>query len=267
MGARSRSRRTGGSRPPDGQHFLRSRLVAAELVRDARVGPGDHVLEIGAGGGRLTAALASCAHRVTAVELDTRYAGLLRRAFSNLPHVAVIEADILRVPLPSEPYRAFGNIPFGITNAILRRLLDEPAGPLDRADLLVQFEVARKRTAVWPSTLLSLGWLPWWELVLTRRIPRHGFEPPPSVDAGLFRITRRDPALLPVEARPAYVGYLRRAFDRPSWPVRRTFRAELPPMTWKRLARERGIPVDAAPRQLDIFDWIQLHATLSREGR
>lgn len=169
MGAHLRAPRAGGSRP-DGQHFLRSRLIAAELVRDAGVGATDHVFEIGAGAGRLTHPLAERAERLTAVELDPLLAERLRHAFGGRDNVEIVEGDVLSVSLPTGAWRAFGNLPFGVTTPILRRLLDDAAHGPERADLLVQFEAGRKRAAVTPSTLLSLGWLPWWELALTRRI-------------------------------------------------------------------------------------------------
>lgn len=260
MGANSRSSRADGARP-NGQHFLRSRLIAAELVRDAGVSSDEHVLEIGAGRGRLTQPLAERAGRVTAVEIDPVLAERLRRAFDRRQHVRIVVDDILRAPFPEEPFRAFGNIPFALTTPILRRLLDRPSCPLTRADLLIQFEAARKRGAVYPATLLSLGWLPWWELTLVRRIPRSGFEPVPSVDAGLLVITRRQPALLAPRERPSYVALLRRAFDSGSWPIRRSLRDDLPPVTWKRIARERGIAVDALPASLDVWDWVEVYTT------
>ncbi|MGE5225709.1 MAG: ribosomal RNA small subunit methyltransferase A [Planctomycetaceae bacterium] len=262
MGAHPRAPRAAGSRP-DGQHLLRSRLVADELVRDAGIGPTDHVVELGAGTGRLTRPLAERAGRVTAIELDPAFAERLRRAFDGHDHVRIVEADVASVPVPERPWRAFGNIPFGLTAPILRRLLDDVAVGPERADLLLQFEAARKRAAVVPSTLLSLGWQPWWELTLARRIPRLGFEPPPSVDAGLLVITRRRPALLAPSDRVAYLGPLRRAFDRGSWPVRRSLQGALPPMTWKRLARERGLHVDARPADLDVWDWVAVFRAIS----
>jgi 23S rRNA (adenine-N6)-dimethyltransferase len=232
--------------------------VADELVRDAHIRPADHVVELGAGMGRLTHPLAERAGRVTAIELDPAFVARLRHAFRARDHVRVVEADVLSVPLPEGAWRAFGNIPFGLTTPILRRLLDDLADGPTRADLLIQFEAARKRAAVAPATLLSLGWQPWWELGLARRIPRLGFEPPPSVDAGLLVITRRHPALLRPDQRPAYLALLRRAFDRGSLPVRRSLVETVPPMTWKRLARDRGLRVDAHPADLDVWDWAAL---------
>jgi 23S rRNA (adenine-N6)-dimethyltransferase len=234
------------------------------LVRDARVGPADHVFEIGAGTGRLTRPLAERAGRVTAVELDPSLVEGLRRSFGGRSNVRVAQADVLRVPFPSRPWRAFGNIPFALTTPILRRLLDDPAAGPDRADLLVQYEAARKRAAMHPGTLVSLGWLPWWELTLVRRVPRHGFDPPPAVDAGLLVITRRTPALVPQADRGAYVAMLRRAFDHGSWPVRRSMSGLLSPPAWKRVARERGLSVNAPPADLDVWDWVAVFLGLSR---
>jgi 23S rRNA (adenine-N6)-dimethyltransferase len=231
-------------------------------VRQANVGPADHVWEIGAGSGRLTEPLADRARLVTAVERDPFLADGLRTNFSRRTPVEVVLGDALHVPLPARPYRAFGNIPFAITTPLLRRLLDDPASPLLRVDVLIQLEAARKRCAVAPSSLLTLGWAPWWEFALVRRVGRLGFEPPPSVDAGMLAISRRDPPLLPAAARAAYVRLVRRAFDRGSWPVRRSLRDVVPPTTWKRMTRERGLSVDATPRDLDVFDWVALFSVL-----
>ncbi|MGZ4131551.1 MAG: ribosomal RNA small subunit methyltransferase A [Actinomycetota bacterium] len=265
MGAQPRAPRAAGSRP-DGQHLLRSKLVADELVRDAGIAPTDHVVEIGAGTGRLTQPLAERAGRVTAIELDPVFADRLRHAFRGDDHVRIVEADVSSVSLPDGAWRAFGNIPFGLTTPILRRLLDDVTNGPERADLLVQFEAARKRAAAAPSTLLSLSWLPWWELTLARRIPRLGFEPPPSVDAGLLVVARRRPALLGSAERTGYAALLRRAFDRGSWPVRRSLQGTVAPMTWKRLARERGLHVDARPAELDVWDWVAVFREVRRRG-
>jgi 23S rRNA (adenine-N6)-dimethyltransferase len=257
--ARSRSARTGVR--PNGRHLLRSSTLAAELVDSVGVGPNDHVVEIGAGTGRLTKALAERAARVTAIEVDPDDARRLRATFEATPHVDVVEADVLRATLPASPYRAFGNLPFALATSILRRLLDDPAAPLGAADALIQFESARKRAQVWPSTAMSISWLPWWELSLVRRVSRAAFEPPPRVDAGLLSVRRRPQPLLSLGERESFARLVGRAFGRGSWPVRRSLRADIAPMTWKRLARDRGVPVDALPSDLNVFDWVALYRT------
>lgn len=239
-----------------GQHFLRSARLAAELVDQVGVNNRDHVFEIGAGDGRITRALAGRAARVTAVEIDPALILRLHRSFDGDPNVAVVAGDIMTCPFPDRAFRAFGNIPFGLTTPILRRLLDYPGGPLERADLVAQYEAARKRASVWPTTLVSLGWLPWWELSMARHIPRLAFDPPPSVDAGLLSITRRVPPLLEPRDHDSFVRLLGRAFRHASMPVRRSLRDVVAPRAWKRLARDRGIAIEATPAQLDAYDWV-----------
>ena len=250
------ARGRGHARLADGQHLLRSPRLAAEVVAAAGVARSDLVVEVGAGTGRLTAPLAASAGRVIAVELDPDLANGLRRRFGREPRVAVVEADALLVPLPSRPYRVAGNVPFGITTALLRRILGDPASPCTAADLIVQEGLARKRCALRPCTMLSLSWLPWWSLTIERLLPAGSFEPRPSVDAAILAARRRQPPLLPTEAAPSYRALLRRAFDRSGAPVRLTARPDR--ASWKRLARDRGLPYDARPRQLDVWDWAAL---------
>ena len=121
----------------------------------------------------------------------------------------VVEADFLSLTLPVRPFRVMGSLPFGKTTDILRRLFDNPGVPLKRADVIVQWEVARKRAAAPPSTLLSTVWAPWWEVRLGRRIPAAEFQPVPQVDSGVLVVTRRDHPLLPPAMASSWVGFLR----------------------------------------------------------
>jgi 23S rRNA (adenine-N6)-dimethyltransferase len=200
-----------------GQHFLRPE-VADRLVAEAGFRPGELVLEIGAGAGALTSALARRGVEVVAVEVDPLLAARLReRARREAPRVRVVEADFLSVPLPARPFRAIGSLPFARTTDVLRRLLDEPRVTLERADLIVQWEVALKRAAAPPTTLLSTAWAPWWEFRLGRRIAACEFHPAPRVDAGVLVVTRRERALLPPAAAGAYARFVRAR-----WPFDRT---------------------------------------------
>jgi 23S rRNA (adenine-N6)-dimethyltransferase len=230
--------------------------VAAEVVAAAGIARSDLVVEVGAGTGRLTAPLAHAAGAVVAIELDPVLSEGLRRRFARERAVTVVEGDALLVPFPPEPHRVAGNVPFQITTALLRRVLDDPGSPCTALDLIVQDGLARKRCALRPCTMLTLAWLPWWRLSIERLLPAGSFEPRPSVDAAVLAARRRDPPLLPADRAPAYRALLRRAFDRADRPVRRT--AGPGGAAWKRLARDRGLPYDARPRQLDVWDWVAL---------
>ena len=146
-----------------GQHFLESSALASRLTADARIASSDLVVEFGAGTGTLTAALHDCGARVCAVEVDPLLAAGLARRFARTNGVAVFACDISDFPLPATPYRVFANPPFSRTSAILHRLLDDPAGGLVRADLVVQWQVARAlaRSSDDGVDLVGASWAPW----------------------------------------------------------------------------------------------------------
>ncbi len=233
------------SRSAAGQHFLRSSALAAELVRSAGIGPGDLVLDLGAGTGVLTRVLERAAARVTAVELDPALAAALRVRFPD-----IVEGDALTIRLPREPFRVVANLPFGDGTAILRRLLD-PRVPLVSADVVVQWELAVKRTAVWPSTRLGVEWGAWHELTLVRRLPRSCFAPPPAVDAAVLRAVRRDEPLVPVRRASDYRAFVERGF-------RHGLRAVVSSGQLRRAANELGFARAARPRDLDAHQWAAL---------
>jgi 23S rRNA (adenine-N6)-dimethyltransferase len=193
-----------------GQNFLRPEL-AERFVEEAGVRAGDFVVEIGAGTGAITSALARRGADVVAVEVDPAWAERLRRDFgrSRAGRVRVVAADFFAVPLPRKPFRVVACLPFGHTTAILARLLGDPHDHLRRVDVIVQWEVARKRTTVPASTLRSTAWAPWWEFRLGRRIAATEFRPVPRVDAGVLVATRRDPPLLPPSMSARYETFVR----------------------------------------------------------
>jgi len=228
-----RARRARPPRAPS-QHFLRTSALAAELVADAGIGPGDLVLDIGAGGGRLTAELATRARHVVAIELDPRWAAHLR---GRWPNVEVAEVDILGFELPAEPFRVVANLPFDGTTGVLRLLLDDPRVPLVRADLVVEWDVARKRACPWPSTLNGVLWSAWYRLTVLRRLPASAFDPPPRVDAGVLAVERRERPLVEASAWQDYRRF-----------VAAGFRHGL-----RRVGGGR-----AQPRELDAHQWARL---------
>jgi len=211
-------RATGRSRQL-GQHFLGSERLAAKLVADAGVTSAHRALDLGAGTGPITAALAATGASVLAIEVDDDLAAGLGRRFASQPNVTVLGADLCDVPLPVTPFRVVANPPFDHTAAVLRRLLDDPGGGLERADLVVQWQVARHRATVdrgAPADLLGATWGPWWRFARGRRLPAACFRPRPSVDAAVLVVTRREDPRLPSEAFTDYAAFLRAEFARRS---------------------------------------------------
>lgn len=177
----------------------------------SQVQPGDLVLDIGAGAGVLSLALASRGAEVLAIESDPHWAAHLRREARRefAGKIRVVEGEFAQVELPSRPFRVLASLPFNATTDILTRLLRDPEVPLQRADLIVQWEVARKRSATPPTTLVSAQWAPWWDFALGPKVPREQFRPVPNVDGGVLTILRRTPPILSVCAAPAFARFVR----------------------------------------------------------
>jgi 23S rRNA (adenine-N6)-dimethyltransferase len=244
-------RRARSARPPRprSQHFLRSPVLAAAIVRNAGVGADDIVLDLGAGSGRLTAELARVARRVVAVELDPRWAARLRGRWEN---VDVVEGDAVRLRLPDEPFRVVANVPFDRTTDLLHLLLDDPRTPLVRADLIVEWAVAVKRAVPWPSTLNGVVWSAFYELGVARRLPPGAFAPPPAVPAGVLVCRRRAEPLVPPAHAHAYRSFVARGFrhgvrgavarelDAYQWAERFSVRTNDPPTERARADSARG---------------------------
>jgi 23S rRNA (adenine-N6)-dimethyltransferase len=250
------------ARGAPGQHFLRSRRLAQALVAEAAVVRDDWVVEIGAGEGIVTDALQRTGACVVAVERDARLATRLRTRFGAARNVDVVEADAEDYVWPQTPFAIVANLPFARSGAILARLLREPRTPLRQALVIVQWQFAAKQAAVWPATLRSTYWRAWFDVSLEWRLDRAAFAPPPSVDAAVLRIVRREHERVDSRASQAYWRFLSGAFAMGS--VRHGVRAELSARELKRLAPALGFTLDAHARDLDARQWAALFTFATR---
>jgi 23S rRNA (adenine-N6)-dimethyltransferase len=152
---------------------------------------GDLVVELGAGTGALTEALARRAGRVVAVEIDPKLAARASRRLAGFGNVTVVEADALFCRLPRRPFRVVANIPFGQTSQLMGRLLDDRRLPLTAADLVMQWGAAKGYASRQPMRGDVAFWSTRFTFEIGMRIGAGCFHPPPKVDAALLTIRRR----------------------------------------------------------------------------
>ena len=246
-----------------GQHFLRSKRLAADFVADAAVRRGDFVVEVGGGTGLITTELALTGARVRVIERDPALAGVLQTRFGAHPEVEVVHADVLDCPWPNEVFSVVANLPFAGSGAILSSLLRDPGLPLRRVDVIVQWEFAAKQAAVWPATQRATYWRAWYDVSIVRRLDRTAFAPPPTVDTAVLRFERRARARVPPRLHEAYWLFLQQAFSSQQ-PVPRGLRSSLSSLQLKRLAPALGFGLTTRPRDLDAEQWAKLFAHACR---
>jgi len=181
-----------------GQNFLVDESALQRVVEAADIQPGEEVLEIGAGLGGLTRLLAVKARRVVAVELDGRLIPPLKEVLATFSNVQVVEGDILGLdPLDLmketdtgqvSTYLVVANIPYYITSALMRHLLEADQPP-QRLVLTVQREVAERMCAKpGEMSLLSLSVQVYGKPEVIMRINASAFYPPPKVDSAVVRV-------------------------------------------------------------------------------
>ncbi len=199
-----------------GQHHLVSGRLCAPLVEFLRPA-GGRVVEIGPGGGVLTAELlAAGAARVVAWEVDPAWAVELRRRLPE-PRLAVVAGDALRLDWPAlargGPVLAAGNLPYNVATPILEGLLPQRRA-VRRAAFLVQKEVGERLVARPGDPAyggLSVLVAAYAEARRLGGVPRGAFRPPPKVD-GAFVGLELHPPPLPDDEMPAFLATVRRAF-------------------------------------------------------
>ncbi|MGD9695111.1 MAG: 16S rRNA (adenine(1518)-N(6)/adenine(1519)-N(6))-dimethyltransferase RsmA [Thermoleophilia bacterium] len=195
-----------------GQHFLLDENLVDLAVREGGVGGADVVLEVGAGLGVLTAALARAARHVHAMEIDRRVEPALADVLSGVSNVALHWGDALRFPLERldpAPTALVANLPYSIaTPLVVESLWRLPA--LERWCVMAQREVVDRwlappgsRLYGAPSVLIALTAEP----TFRRAVGREVFAPRPRVDSALVALRRVGPG-----PSPAVRALVRAAF-------------------------------------------------------
>jgi len=254
-----------------GQHFLVDARALARIVAAAELTADDAVLEIGAGVGNLTRPLAASARRVVAVEVDRRFLPVLEAELADCPNVHLVAGDILALD-PSDlmgegPYKVVANLPYAITSAVLRHLLEARIPP-QRMVMTVQREVAERIVARGGRmSLLAVSVQFYGRPQLLFRLRPGAFYPPPEVESAVVRIDRHPEPPVEVTDVGWFFQVVRAGFSQPRKQLSNSLASGLgiSPGEAVSALREAGVDPRARAERLSLEDWARLARRLGRE--
>jgi 16S rRNA (adenine1518-N6/adenine1519-N6)-dimethyltransferase len=262
-----------GARKRHSQNHLVDGQVLEDIVEQAYLAPGRHVLEIGPGLGILTGALLARGADVTAVEIDARLAAHLRERFAAPARGALrlVEEDVLDTPvetLVEPPYDLVANLPYHITSPVLHHVLNADHRP-ERLVLMLQREVA-ERIAAPPGQMSYLSVFVQYHagVRVARIVPPTAFEPAPEVESAVL-VGETQPRRLARDAEDQLWRLVQAGFRERRKMLHNVLPRQLPQVGRDRFAtalREAGIDPDRRPQTVSVEEWLSLAAALGPLG-
>lgn len=202
-----------------GQNFLTDTALLESLIDETGVGPQDHILEVGPGGGDMTRLLSARCRSVTAVEIDRDLIPILRVIMENAANFTLVEGDILRVNIPElmadkAPFHVVANIPYYLTTDLLTLLLQGNLS-IRSINVMVQKEAAQRVLAA-PSTPeygpLAIRAQYYTQPRLARIVEAACFTPPPKVDSAFICLPWRETPAVEVKDEKRFFKIVGAAF-------------------------------------------------------
>ena len=241
-----------------GQNFVADPNTVRRIAELADVGTDDHVVEIGAGLGSLTLALADTGASVVAIEVDRGVVPILRDVVADRSNVQVVEADAMQLDWSElladhDEWTLVANLPYNVATPLICDLLDDvPA--VSRMLVMVQREAA-ERFAALPRTpaygAVSVKTAYWGTAKVVGHVPASVFVPRPNVESALVAITRHQP---PATDPTTLFTLVRAGFGQRRKMLRRSLAGIVAATTYE----AADISPTARPEELDVDAWCRL---------
>ena len=260
-----------------GQNFLIDEHALAQIVVNADVTRDDVVLEIGPGLGSLTRQLAEAARHVIAVEIDRTLIPPLESVVAEYPNVSIVQGDILQLnptallsPYLTNTltyYKVVANMPYYITSAITRQLLEAPIKP-KLIVLTVQLEVAQRLIAQPDDmNLLAVSVQFYGQPRIVQRVKAGAFYPAPDVDSAVVRIDLPDEPRYAVSDVDAFFRVVKVGFSQKRKQLHNALRAglALPSETILQALEAAQIDPKRRAETVTIEEWVRLTEAMKDE--
>ena len=257
-----------------GQHFLTDEIIAKNIADALVLKNYDHILEIGPGMGVLTKYLLQEKQKITVMELDRDSVAYLQETFpiENLNlntsnnHFEIIEGDFLKIDLPllfkKEQVAIIGNFPYNISTQIVFKAIEFRAYVPEFAGMF-QKEVAMRIAEKEGSKvygILSVLTQAFFDVEYLFTVPPTVFNPPPKVDSGVIRLTRKEDYSLPVDEK-LFFRVVKTAFNQ----RRKMLRSSLKSFNLSDSLKEELI-FAKRPEQLSVQEFIELTQKIAKNG-
>lgn len=246
-----------------GQNFVADPNTVRRIVRLADISKDDKVIEIGAGLGSLTLAIAETGARVIAIEIDNGVVEVLREVVSHLPNVEVVHGDALTLDWAeltgsTSGWHVVANLPYNVATPLVADILDDVPW-VDRLFVMVQREVADRFVAqagddAYGAVSVKIGY--WATARIVGDVPATVFVPKPRVTSALVDIRRREkPAVDGVQPQDLFT-LVRSGFAQRRKMLRRALAGIVDAATFERA----GISPESRAEDLDVQAWGRLCA-------
>ncbi|RLD29280.1 MAG: 16S rRNA (adenine(1518)-N(6)/adenine(1519)-N(6))-dimethyltransferase [Bacteroidetes bacterium] len=249
-----------------GQHFLRDENIAKKIANTLTLKGYKNILEIGPGMGVLTKYLLQKDVTTYVIEIDLESVEYLKANYLNLAH-RIIEKNFLRYDLnqvfKGKPFAIIGNFPYNISTQIVFKVL-EMRHQIPEFSGMFQKEVAQRICEKEGSKkygILSVLTQAFYNAEYLFTVPPQVFNPPPKVDSGVLRLTRKENYTLPCNEK-LFFKVVKTAFQQ----RRKTLRNSLKTLNLSDNLREDVI-FGKRPEQLSVSEFIKLTILIENDTK
>lgn len=248
-----------------GQHFLKDESIANKIADSLSLEGYQHILEIGPGMGMLTKYLLKKSKTIWVVEIDRESIAYLKTHYLHLSE-RIIEEDFLKMDLSTyfkdQPLAIIGNFPYNISSQIVFKAI-ENREKIPEFSGMFQKEVAQ-RICGKPGNktygILSVLTQAFYDAEYLFTVAPSVFNPPPKVDSGVLKLTRKKNYTLPVDTA-FFFRVVKTAFNQ----RRKTLRNSLKSFDISDKLKEDVI-FALRPEQLSVEQFIELTKSLAEDG-
>ena len=251
-----------------GQNFVVEPETVRRIASLAKVSTGDHVVEIGAGLGSLTLALAETGASVIAVEIDSGLFEVLRENVARRSNVRVVHDDAMRLDwdallAAADSWTVVANLPYNVATPLVADLLDK-VPKVRRLLVMVQKEVAQRFAArpgdeAFGAVSVKVDY--WATSRVVGEVSSAVFLPRPRVASSLVEIVRRDRPIVDAPFAPMF-AIIRQGFA----PRRKMLRRALDGVVTAADFAEAGVNPEARAEELTLDEWSRLTLAVTKRG-